>query len=289
MPACVGASWPSASSPPGWASSSCRSAGRPPPSPPRPSPRRSSSSRRTPPSSSTPTPPSSGTGPLGKAVRGADPKTFDALTTQAKELFGVTPAQLKTVTAFWPQFKAPPDRHSFGVVLTFHAAYDQAGSRPGSAKALPKGLKHTLHTPSDTVAVVLVGLDASFARPRPGNKPGPLTAATGEAATGKHALVAGVTLASLPDEIRGDNLPEDVRPFQSLLHADTIVGTRGPGQGGGGGGAGDVRHRAEGGGDGEGARAARHPGPRGRWTKFPQELGKDAEKDPAHEGRARPS
>lgn len=162
-------------------------------------------------------------GTIGKAVRSADTKLVEKLAGEAKGMFGLTPDQLRSVTVFLPQLRGPKDLQSFGIVLTFRTAYDQDKLKSGIGKAL-QGLPYTLHSPSDRLAVVLVGLDNSFATPRTQGKPGPLTTAIQEAATGTHLLVIASTLAKLPDEIRGNNLPPEVRPFQPLLAGESITG-----------------------------------------------------------------
>jgi hypothetical protein len=154
-------------------------------------------------------------GKLGQAVRGADPKATAGLTEQAKQLFGVTPEQLKTVTAFWPKVKEQADLERFGVVVVFNTPFDKAALEVGLAN-VPGDVRVEKKDP--TTAVVLIGLPAASAAPRPADA-GPLTPYLREAATGKHVVAVGATLASLPDEIRGDTLPPDVQPFAPLLRA----------------------------------------------------------------------
>jgi hypothetical protein len=68
-----------------------------------------------------------------------------------------------------------------------------------------------------------MGLAARYATPRPATEAGALTPYLREAATGTHVLSAGLTLANLPDEIRGDNVPPDVEPFRPLFHAEAAA------------------------------------------------------------------
>ncbi|HEY2910557.1 MAG TPA: DUF1559 domain-containing protein, partial [Gemmataceae bacterium] len=83
-----------------------------------------------------------------------------------------------------------------------------------------------LLTPSDKVAVYLSGLKPDeFGKPRPADKTGPLSAAIRAAATGRHLAVFATTLANLPDEIRGDTVPPEARPFKPLFDAQTIAAT----------------------------------------------------------------
>lgn len=164
-------------------------------------------------------------GPVGKSLRAADPQTFADLTAKTKALFGVTPDSLKSATVFWPRLKGPQDILGFGVVLVFNSPFEPNKLKAGFDQLLPKGTKHTVHAASDRIAVCLFGgLDEAYARPRPAGKAGPLTPAIREAATGKHLLVAASALDSLPDEIRGDDVPREIRPFQSLLRAESITG-----------------------------------------------------------------
>ncbi|MBX9583773.1 MAG: DUF1559 domain-containing protein [Gemmataceae bacterium] len=163
-------------------------------------------------------------GPIGQAIRKADPKTFDQLAGQAKALFGLNPDDLRAVTAFWPKLKQPQDMQTLGLVLTFKVGYDKAKLEKG-IKEIADGVPFAVHTPSDRTVVVLTnGLGAEYAKPRPAGEAGPLAAALKEAASGKYMLVAGSAPDSLPDEIRGDDLPPDVRPFKSIFRAKAVVG-----------------------------------------------------------------
>ena len=164
-------------------------------------------------------------GSLGKTLRGADPETFNALAASTKKLFGATPDALKSITVFVPKFKDPRNDEAVGVVLVFNAAYDKAKLKAGFDQLLPKNVKSSLETPSDKLAVLLIGLDPkTYGKPQPQDKPGPLTATIREAGTGKHVLVAGTTLANLPDEIRNEDLDPNLRGFRPLLMAETITG-----------------------------------------------------------------
>jgi len=162
-------------------------------------------------------------GKIAAAIRTADPKVFTDAAAKSKAVFGVTPDQLKSVTAFWPRLKSALDVPRLGVVLAFREAYDPAKLKAGLKDTLPAGLSFTLHTPDDRLAVLLVGLEDQYAKPAAAGKPGPLAAAVREAAAGTHAVVAAVALADLPAEFRGDDLPPNVRPFQPIIRADTLT------------------------------------------------------------------
>ena len=160
---------------------------------------------------------------IGKAARSANREAFDRLTTQARSLFGVVPEQVRSITLFWPRLKGPRDPESLGIAVTFRDAYDQKSIKAAFEKTM-KGERASLHTPSDRLAVALIGLDASYATPPSTDKTGPLTAAIREAATGTHVVVAASNPANLPDELRGNDLPDDIRVFQPILRAESITG-----------------------------------------------------------------
>lgn len=169
--------------------------------------------------------------PAGETVRKAAPKEVEELTAKAKQLFGVTPDQLKTVTAFWPKVTGPFDMARAGVVLTFKAPYDQAAFRAGVEKVVPEGAPIEFVAKDATTAVLLVGgLEKAYAAPRPAAEAGPLAPYLHEAATGTHVLAGGLTMANLPAEIRGNDLPPDVEPFRPLFHADAAAAFLGMGK-----------------------------------------------------------
>jgi hypothetical protein len=161
-------------------------------------------------------------GPIGKAVRGADEKLFAELTAKGKDLFGITPDQVDTVTAFWPKFKGPRDPESFALVLTFKNVYDPKKILAGFDKLFTGDKRPRIVTPSDRLLVLLFDLDEIYAKPQPAGQTGPLTATLREAANDKHLLSYGTTIANLPDQLRGDDLPEEVRPFKPLFQAETL-------------------------------------------------------------------
>ena len=136
-------------------------------------------------------------GPIGKAVRGADEKLFAELTAKGKDLFGITPDQVDTVTAFWPKFKGPRDPESFALVLAFKNAYDPKKILAGFDKLFTGDKRPRIVTASDRLLVLLFDLDEIYAKPQPAGQTGPLTATLREAANGKHLLSYGTTIANL--------------------------------------------------------------------------------------------
>ncbi|MBA4188010.1 MAG: hypothetical protein C0467_08325 [Planctomycetaceae bacterium] len=160
-----------------------------------------------------------------KNLRNSDPKTIEFATDFLKKQLGLAPEDVKSVVVFVPKLKGPEDTERFGVAVTFTKVFDKAQLEKGAAQLLPKNAKLKVVVPDDRTAVVLLGLkEDEFGKPREA-KPGPLSDALKAAASGKFAGVAGATLASLPDEIRGEDVPPQFRPFQPLLNAVTISAT----------------------------------------------------------------
>src|SRR6185312_13641418 len=165
--------------------------------------------------------------PMIKSLRAADKQGFGDIAAKGKKTFGVDPDSLKTITVFWPKLKGPGDTESFVLVLVFSKAYNVAQLEKGLGEFLHRRRESSLLlTPSDKVAVYLSGLKPDeYGKRRPADKDGPLTAALREAGNGKHLAVFATTLASMPDEIRGDAIPPEVRPFKPLFDAQTIAAT----------------------------------------------------------------
>ncbi|WP_439626639.1 DUF1559 family PulG-like putative transporter [Gemmata sp.] len=160
-----------------------------------------------------------------KNVRNSDPKTIELFTTGLKAELGFAVEDVKSVVVFVPSLKGPRDADQYGLVLTFAKAFEKERIEKGVAKLLRRDdPKVKVTAPDDRTAVVLVNLYDEFAKPRAA-KPGPLDDALRAAASGKYAAVAAATLANLPDEIRGDNVPVQVRAFQPLFHAVSISAT----------------------------------------------------------------
>jgi prepilin-type processing-associated H-X9-DG protein len=160
--------------------------------------------------------------PVVKSIRKADGKMFDDIAALGKLEFGLTPEDVKSVVLFLPTLKQPDDLQRLGAVVTFRKAVDNGKIAKGAEKILPKGNTVKAVPVGERSVLVLVGLGDEFAKPQPADASGPLTTVLKDAAEGKHAAVAGVTLDNLPEEIRGDVLPAAVRPFQPLFKAQTI-------------------------------------------------------------------
>jgi len=163
--------------------------------------------------------------PIVQSFRKADAKTFDFLAGELKKELGIAPEDVKSLVAFVPKLRGPQDTESLGVVLTFHKKFDKDRLQKGAESLLPQSFKPKVIAPDERTAVVLVGLDEEkYGKPQPA-KDGPLSAALKDAAGGKFAAVAGATLASLPEELRADDVPAPFRPFQPLFKATTVTAT----------------------------------------------------------------
>jgi hypothetical protein len=160
-----------------------------------------------------------------KGIRKADAPTIGLITGAAKAQLGIAPEDVKSVVLFVPSLKDPRESESVGVVVTFKKGFDKDQLQKGVANLLPKDAKPKVFTPDARTAVVLINLDEEkYGKPQPA-KAGPLTETLKAAAGGKYAAVVGATLANLPDELRGDNLPGPLLAMKPLFNSVTVSGT----------------------------------------------------------------
>jgi hypothetical protein len=152
------------------------------------------------------------------ALRNAKEPTFGRFE-EAVRAFGLRPVDLKSVVLFAPQLKGPDD--GFAVVLTSAVAIDKDKLTRGVRGALPKDAKFRVVVPSEKTAVVLVGVGDEYGKPQPAGADGPLAPAIRAAASGQHTLVAGATLANLPDRLRRDD--EVIEAFRPLARARSVT------------------------------------------------------------------
>ncbi len=157
-----------------------------------------------------------------KQFRATDKATFAKIEGAVKS-FGSTVPDLKHFAVYVPQLKGPGDDTTFGVALAFAKPYDKKKLEAGFKEMAGKRTEVKLLTPSDTVAVVLMGLKGDYAKPQPAA--GPLSDAIKSASTGSHALVGGLTFANLPDELQRDDLPAQLRAFRPILTAESLTAT----------------------------------------------------------------
>lgn len=169
--------------------------------------------------------------PILQEIRKADPRQFDILAKATVNEFGMSVQDVSKIVLFFPTLKNPSDIERLGLALTFNKVYDKVRLQKGLESLLPQLLpardkvKVEVREVSDRVALVLVGLGEEYARPRKPDATGPLSSAIKAAASGKHAVVFGAAFENLPDVLRGDDLPPQVRPFQPLLRAQAITAT----------------------------------------------------------------
>jgi uncharacterized protein DUF1559 len=161
--------------------------------------------------------------PIVQAIRKADAKFIADLTGRGKSLFGLSLDDVRSVTLFAPSLKQP-DHERVGMVVTFRKAFDREKIESGIKKVLPDASRTEMRViaVNNRTALVLLNLGDGYAKPQPAAT-GPLTAALKEAATGKHALVAGVTFDNLPEILRSEDGPPPLRAFQPLLKASSLT------------------------------------------------------------------
>jgi hypothetical protein len=162
--------------------------------------------------------------PVVKSFRAADPDTFNLLTGTAKAELGIAPEDVKSVVLFVPSAKDPRDSERLGVALTFAKPFDAAKLQKGADGLLPKSAKVKVVAADARTAVVLMNLGDEYAKPRPAAD-GPLAPALKAAAEGRHAAVLGLNPANLPDELRGDEVPAELRALQPVFHARGVAAT----------------------------------------------------------------
>jgi hypothetical protein len=163
--------------------------------------------------------------PIVSSIRKADAPFVDELTTKGNKLFGLTPDDVKSVTVFGPTLKNPRDLEKFGVVLTFKKGFEKEKLKKGVEQLLGGGVAVSVVVVNDDTALVRVNLGDEYAKPQRADASGPLTPALKAAASGKHALVTGITLANLPEQLQSDELDGKFGPFKPLIKSSTIFAT----------------------------------------------------------------
>ncbi|MDY3551331.1 DUF1559 domain-containing protein, partial [Gemmata sp. JC717] len=166
-----------------------------------------------------------------KGIRAADRKgVLGAIEAAAPQQFGMSVDDLKSVVVFVPRLTGPQDSEKVGFVVTFTKPFDKKKFEAGLPALLPNGVKFSVSALNDKAALVLQNFGTKDPKPRPADEDGPLTGAIKAAASGKHALVAGLTFANLPDELRKDNLPGPFRVAKPIFASDALVATVNLGQ-----------------------------------------------------------
>ena len=189
---------------------------------------------------------------LGDSLRSAKALDLEKALARIKAKSGVTPDMVKSVTVFFPQLKQPGDFEAPVFHVTFLKPYDKAKVLDGLRKMAAKDdvqLKEvepgvytlipartgrnenkegeaafTLDL-TDPMAIAVAGKgNQKYLKDAPVATDGPLAPALKAAADGATAVL-GMNFAALPDEIRGDDVPAEVRPFQPLFRSDSLIAT----------------------------------------------------------------
>jgi hypothetical protein len=188
---------------------------------------------------------------LGEALRSAKALELEKALAKIKSESGITPDMVKSVTMFLPQLKQPGDNLATVFHVVFLKPYDKAKVLEGIKKQLDKKDKLTEPTPgvyalvpdrlrgqenkegeaqftidlTDPMAIAAaIEGGQKHLKAAPASADGPLTPALKAAADGATATL-GVNFAALPDEIRGEDVPAEVRPFQPLFKTDALIAT----------------------------------------------------------------
>ena len=169
--------------------------------------------------------------PLGDTFRKVHAKEIDAGLKKVKEVSGLTPADVKTFTFFVPKVRVdgPPP---FGMIIATKKPYDRekivaelkkqdkdgVEALPGNKYRIDKRTVLDLGDPTS----VRVFSQYDEVKAAAADPAGPLAPALKAAAAGSPAVL-GVAFGNLPDEIRQENVPAEVRPFQPLFFTDAGI------------------------------------------------------------------
>lgn len=167
----------------------------------------------------------------------------------ANKLLGAKLGDVKTITFSFPNLQDQAGSTKSLSVVTFRQKYDrekliaaikeQAKRPKGEVAVKDNVVKVTTPSPfspddklvtthdltDDTRVVSLTGLGDVYLKPADAKGVHTLALKANAAAP----VIAGFNFNALPDEIRGENLPAEIRPFRPILLADglTAVGTLG--------------------------------------------------------------
>ncbi len=163
--------------------------------------------------------------PIVQRARKTDPEFFALFNDQIKKGGGFVPEDVKSLVLFMPKITAESDSRSVGFVVSFHKEIDKPKVSQALKESFSDAEEAKILFPDAKTALILVNMsEAEYGKPHKAFE-GPLTAALKDAASGKFAVVAGVNPANLPDEIRGNDVPEPIRAIQPLFRAISITAT----------------------------------------------------------------
>jgi hypothetical protein len=189
---------------------------------------------------------------LGETIRAAKARDLEKFLREVKTRSGVTPDMIKTVTVFFPQLKQPGDQEAAVFHVAFLKPYDKAKLLDGLKKTAAEDDKVQIKEAepgvydvvsernsggkkedevafsfalTDPMAITAASRGArKYLKDAPVAADGPLAPAIKAAADGATAVL-GLNFANLPDEIRTDDIPAEVRPFQPLFRSDALIAT----------------------------------------------------------------
>ncbi len=148
-----------------------------------------------------------------------------------RKAFGVDLGDLQHLVVYWQNLKQPTDLQRPVLLMRTRQPYAQAQVRRWADQKAEKSPVEGLVPFNEialvdfidptTLAWVPRGFGKQYINP-------PQTSAQGPQAPtidriGKHTLVAGMYLDRFPDELRSDALPDEVRPYKSLLLAEMVL------------------------------------------------------------------
>lgn len=177
--------------------------------------------------------------PFDKKPEANPPKTIKPIpdfVKKFKDATGIDLESIKTATFFVPKFKGPGDEQTFVLAITL-PAYDQGKlltglgklneefkdvkqKEPGIVEFNRAGFR--LGFPNDTTIYVLGGQVKAMPTEQTGK--GVVAPALEAAASGK-AFTLSLNFANFPEEIKGDDLPAEARPFAPLLKSELSYAT----------------------------------------------------------------
>jgi len=178
---------------------------------------------------------------LGETFRAAKAKDLETALAEVKKQTTIGPEMIKTVTIFMPHL-SEGDFEAFAAVVSLRKPFDRTElvkaqktrlalnkveltDKDGILRFKPSERSKVVIDASNPMRLVLLNnVDEKYLKERPAGETGAVTPALRAAAEGATATL-GLNMAALPDELRGDNLPAEARPFQPLFRSDSLLAT----------------------------------------------------------------
>ncbi|HEY8504110.1 MAG TPA: DUF1559 domain-containing protein [Gemmataceae bacterium] len=170
-----------------------------------------------------------------RSAREKMPKEFAEFERLLRKETGVEPANVETVTFYYPEIAEQFDDDAFVLTVTTRRPYDRGAILATAAASVPKSDNPELHPLTRrqvvhfagprTFTVLERGLAERYLKAAPDSaKKGPLSDAIALAASGEYAAVAGFNLKKFQIEMLLAMPPAELRPYLSLLKSESIVG-----------------------------------------------------------------